>query len=43
MFRAFLQLTKQEIDEMTIDEYMDYVIMFKEALKFRHAPFMKQD
>jgi hypothetical protein len=43
MFRAFLHLTKEEVDVMTIQDYMDNIIMLKEAMRFRHAPFMNKD
>jgi len=43
LFRAFLFLTKQECDEMTQQEYMDYLVMFREVMRFHHAPFMKKD
>lgn len=43
MFRAFLGLTKKEVDKMTIGDYLDNVVMLKEVLKLWHAPFQKTD
>ena len=43
MFRAFLGYTKQEIDELSLGEYIDSTIMLTEALKLLHAPFQKED
>jgi hypothetical protein len=40
MFRAFLHLSKQECDEMSIDEYMNYTLMLKKVLETIHAPYM---
>jgi hypothetical protein len=33
MFRAFLFLSKQECDEMTIGEYCDYFVILNEVWK----------
>lgn len=43
MFRAFLNYSGKEVEEMTIDEYMDNAIMLTEVLKIWHAPFQKED
>ncbi len=43
MFRAFLNLTKIECDEMDWQEYLDYSIMLQEKLLLDNAPFMKED
>ena len=43
MFMAFLNLRKEDVDEMTMREYMDNVIMLREVLKLWHAPFQKED
>jgi len=43
MFRAFLGYSKNEVDELTISDYMDNVIMLREVLKLWHAPFQKED
>jgi hypothetical protein len=43
MFRAFLHFSKQELDEMTLQEYMDAEVMLHEVLKLIHAPFQKED
>lgn len=43
MFRAFLGYSGTEIEEMTLGEYMDNVIMLREVLKLWHAPFQKED
>ena len=32
MFRAFLQLTKEECDTMSVQDYIDYLIMFKQVI-----------
>jgi hypothetical protein len=42
LFRAFLHLTKEECDKMTLTEYMDYTVMLKKTLELIHAPFMKE-
>lgn len=41
MFRAFLNLTKEEVDEMSIDDYMNNVILLNEYLKLLHAPYIQ--
>jgi hypothetical protein len=41
--RAFLHLSKKEIDEMTMQEYIDYGIMLREYLLLLHAPYQKND
>jgi hypothetical protein len=43
MFRAFLNLSQSECDNMSVSEYMDYAIMLKEVLKLWHAPFQKNE
>ena len=40
MFRAFLHLSKKEIDNMGVQEYIDYHIIFKQYLKILHAPYI---
>lgn len=40
LFRAFLNYSKKEIDEMSIDEYIDAQVMLKEYLKILHAPYI---
>jgi hypothetical protein len=35
MFQAFLNLSKKECDEMTIDEYIDYDIILQNYLKIQ--------
>jgi len=42
LFRAFLHLTKEECDNMSQQEYIDYLIMFREVLRLIHAPFLKE-
>ena len=43
VFRAFLHLTKEEIDNMSIEDYIDNVILLKEVLKLQHAPFINHE
>ena len=43
MFRAFLHITKLELDDMDWQEYLDYSIMLEEYLLLLHAPYMKED
>lgn len=43
MFRAFLHLTKDETDNMSIQAYMDYGIMLVHTLKLMHAPYLQHD
>lgn len=43
LFRAFLNLTREECDEMTWQEYMDNAAVLENVLKMWHAPFMKHD
>jgi len=43
MFRAFLNYTKKEVDQMTIREYIDSTIILNEVLKIWHAPYIKHD
>jgi len=43
LFRAFLGYNKAEIDNLSIQEYIDSSIMLTETLKLMHAPFQKQD
>jgi hypothetical protein len=43
MFRAFLNLSGEECDNMSVGEYMDYGIMLKEVLKVWHAPFRDKE
>lgn len=43
MFRAFLHLSQQEVDELCMQEFLDYAIVLEEALKLFHAPFMPHD
>jgi hypothetical protein len=40
LFRAFLHYSKKEVDRMTIQEYIDGVVMLKDVLEKIHAPFM---
>jgi len=40
LFRAFLHLDKEETENMTYQQYMDYQIMLKECLKLLHAPYL---
>jgi hypothetical protein len=42
MFRAFLNLSKEECDNMSIGEYMDYSVALDQVLKLWHAPFQKE-
>lgn len=39
MFQAFLNLSDDTIINMSIEQYIDYMIVFREAMNFRHAPF----
>lgn len=45
LFRAFLNITKDECDDMMQfgQEYIDYSIMLDEYLLLLHAPFQKSD
>lgn len=43
LFRAFLLLTRDEIENMSMQEYMDYDIMLDEVLRFMHAPYLPHD
>lgn len=43
LFRAFLRLTTSDLDNMSMQEYMDYDIMLDEVLKFIHAPYLPHD
>ena len=43
MFRAFLMYSGKELEDMTLQEYMDCQIMLPEVLKIIHAPFQKTD
>ncbi len=40
LFRAFLHLTRKEIDEMSLTDYQNYTIMLKKVLELLHAPFL---
>lgn len=42
LFRAFLHLSKEECDAMTLQEYLDYLLMFRETMKLFHAPYQKK-
>lgn len=42
MFRAFLHLSKHECDTMGLDDYFDYMAMFREVMKFFHAPYNRE-
>jgi hypothetical protein len=35
--RAFLMLSKQECDEMTIEDYLFYRVMLKEVIKIKES------
>jgi hypothetical protein len=43
LFRAFLHYSKNELEEMTVEEYMDNVIMLDEVLKLIHAPYLNHE
>ena len=43
LFRAFLHYSKEEVDTMTIQDYIDSTIMLKEVLNLTHAPFMDHE
>lgn len=43
MFRAFLHYSGKELEEMSIQEYMDCCILLPEALKILHAPYINKD
>lgn len=43
MFRAFLHYGREEVEFMTLQEYMDACIMLDEVLKIIHAPYIKGD
>jgi len=40
MFRAFLHYNTEDLENMSIDEYMKCSIILKEYLKILHAPYM---
>lgn len=39
MFRAFLHLERDEVENMSMQEYIDNHILLNEVLKLIHAPF----
>lgn len=43
MFRAFLRLPEDKIDNMGYDDFIDYTIMLKEVLKVVHAPYIQKE
>jgi len=43
IFRSFFHLSKQECDEMTIQEFIDYDTMLIPVLKLIHAPYQKHN
>ena len=43
LFRAFLNYSKKECDKMTLDEYLNNVIILEDVLKLWHAPFLHHD
>jgi hypothetical protein len=43
LFRAFLGLGRKEVENMSLYEYMDNVIMLHEYLKFIHAPYLNHE
>lgn len=43
MFRAFMHLSKEECDNMTMQEYLDYKTILIPVLKLVHAPFQKHE
>lgn len=40
MFRAFLHYTTEDLENMSIDEYMNCLIMLKSVLETIHAPYL---
>ena len=43
MFRAFLHLSRKEVEQMSIRDYLDYQILLKETLLLIHAPYNKSN
>lgn len=43
MFRAFLHLTSDDIENMSIDDYLKYSAILKDVLRIIHAPFLNHD
>jgi len=43
MFRAFLMYSGKELEDMTLQEYMDCQIMLPEVLRIIHAPFQNNE
>jgi hypothetical protein len=43
LFRAFLNLSKEECENMSIGEYIDNCIILDNVLHILHAPFLTHD
>lgn len=43
LFRAFLNMTREECEELTWQEYMDCAAVLDNVLKMWHAPFMTHE
>jgi hypothetical protein len=43
LFRAFLHLSKEECDSLTLRQYLDYSIILDDVLKIIHAPYLKTE
>jgi hypothetical protein len=43
VFRAFLHLSKEECENMSLAEYLDNTIILKEVLKILHAPYINHE
>lgn len=40
LFQAFLHLSDKQIENMTMQEYLDYCVIFKDAILILHAPYV---
>lgn len=43
MFGAFLRLSSKEKEEMTMQEYLDYCVIFKDAIRIIHLPYINDN
>lgn len=43
LFRAFLNYSGKELEEMGLDEYFDCCIMLDKVLQIMHAPFIDKN
>lgn len=42
LFRAFLNYSERECEEMSINKYINSIIVLHEVLRLHHAPFLNK-